>query len=143
MKNFTTIFLIVLLALFFNCDKDNPTSSKTDQNNTNTQLTSADREKFIGNWAGTYECTSFPGDTLIINAGSGDLDFLIALHAFSGVEPDFINGELTQVNVITIPEQIIAYFEGSGEITYNTNGTLSLAQMGFGLTCRGSNYVKY
>ena len=121
----------ILTLLIFACSKDdNPVAPS-----------STDIEKFIGTWAGTYECSSFPGDTLIINKGTGDLDLLIALHVHSGIDPEFINGELTKVNVITIPEQIIAGFEGSGEITYSSQ-TLSLVQRGFGLTCNGSNYVK-
>ena len=36
---------------------------------------SMDRDKFIGNWVGTYECSSSPADTMFIAPGSGALDF--------------------------------------------------------------------
>jgi hypothetical protein len=104
---------------------------------------SSDTEKFLGNWAGTYQCTNFPGDTLTIAKGSGDLDFLITLHAYTdALTPEVVDGELTDVNVITIPEQTIGGFPGHGTITY-ANNALSLSQTGLGITCRGSNYVKY
>ncbi len=78
---------------------------------------------------------------MVIAEGSGDLDVKITLHA-QAYNADVLDGELTEVNVITIPEQTIGFFPGSGEITFSNN-TLSLVQRGFGLTCRGSNYVKY
>ncbi len=102
---------------------------------------SMDRDKFIGNWAGTYECSSSPPDTMFIANGSGDLDFRITLHAHIAFA-DVVTAELTGPNTITIPEQTIGFFPGSGEITFSNN-RLSLVQRGLGLTCRGSDYVKY
>ena len=102
---------------------------------------SMDRDKFIGNWAGTYECSSSPADTMFIAPGSGALDFSITLHA-EVFDPDVVTAELTGPNTITIPEQTIGFFPGSGEITFSNN-RLSLVQKGLGLTCRGSDYVKY
>ncbi len=104
--------------------------------------TAADRTKFVGNWAGTYEC-SFPdpADTMFIATGLGGLGMSITLHAHLSL-PDVVTGELTDVNVITIPEQTIGGFPGSGEITF-ANNVLSLVQRGFGVTCNGSNYVEY
>jgi hypothetical protein len=132
------ICLIILsIVVLFACSKDdNPLSQP--------EPASPDREKFIGEWAGTYECTSFSGDTIIINKGTGDLDVLVSLHVFSFIDSadlEFNSGNLTGINVITIPEQKIAGFDGSAEIKYSSN-TLSLVQRGFGLTCNGSNYIK-
>ena len=103
--------------------------------------TAADRQKFVGNWAGTYECSNVPPDTMFIALGSGDLGMSITLHA-QFPNADVVTGDLTDVNVITIPEQTIGGFPGSGEITF-ANNMLSLVQRGFGITCNGSNYVKY
>ena len=82
-----------------------------------------------------------PADTMFIAPGSGALDFSITLHA-EVFDPDVVTGELTGPNVITIPEQTIGFFPGSGEITFSNN-RLSLVQRGLGLTCRGSDYIKY
>ena len=69
---------------------------------------SMDRDKFIGNWAGTYECSSSPPDTMFIANGSGDLDFRITLHAHIAFA-DVVTAELTGPNTITIPEQTIGF----------------------------------
>lgn len=103
--------------------------------------TAADRQKFVGNWAGMYVCGAPPADTMFIALGSGDLGMSITLHA-QVTNPDVVTGSLTDVNIITIPEQTIGGFPGSGEIAF-ANNRLSLAQRGFGITCTGSNYVKY
>lgn len=135
MKNLTSIcFALFTGAILFGAcgSDDGPTGPS-----------STDRDKFIGNWAGTYQCTNLPGDTLIIAFGTGDLGFNIILHAHTGFpNPEIVTGELTDGNVITIPEQTIAFFPGSGEITFS-NDRLSLVQRGLGITCTGSNYVKY
>lgn len=133
MKKLTSICLALLsgAVLFGACSgDDNPAGPSA-----------ADRDKFVGNWAGTYECGFPPADTMIIVKGSGDLDFSITLHS-QIFNADVVTGELTDVNVLTIPEQTMGGFPGSGEITYSNN-VLSLTQRGFGITCRGSNYVKY
>ncbi len=125
---------VLLTMLIFACGKDNEPVGASGPS-------SADRDKFIGNWAGTYECTNSPPDTMFITKGSGDLDFRITLHAHV-FNADVVSGELTDENVITMPEQTIGGFPGSGEITFSNN-RLSLVQRGFGLICRGSNYVKF
>jgi hypothetical protein len=123
----------LLLGLTFACGSDDSPAGPS----------SMDRDKFVGNWAGTYQCTNLPGDTLTIALGTGDLGFNIILHARTGdPNPEIVTGELTNVNVITIPEQTIGSFPGSGKITYSNN-MLALSQTGLGITCRGSNYVKY
>ena len=105
-----------------------------------TDLSSTDMDKFLGSWVGSYDCGS-PADTMIIARGSGELGFGIALHA-QITTADVVTGELTDVNVITIPEQTIGGFAGSGEIRFSNN-MLSLTQEGLGFTCTGSNYVKF
>ena len=124
-----SIFLII-------CACDNDPSSSTDD-----QPQSEDREKFIGNWAGTYECASSPADTMIIWLGSGLLDFSIAIHAQVWIA-DTIYGELTKDNQITAPEQTMGGFPGTARITYS-DGKLSFSQTGLGITCNGSNYTKF
>ena len=125
-----TLAAVLFTAFMFACGSDDSPTGPS----------SMDRDKFIGNWAGTYECGSPPADTMFIAKGSGDLDFRITLHA-QVFNADVVDGELTDVNIITIPEQTIGGFPGSGTITYSNN-TLSLRQTGFGITCRG-DYVKY
>ncbi len=123
----------LLLSLTFACGGDDSPAGPS----------SMDRDKFIGNWAGTYQCTNLPGDTLTIAFGTGDLGFNIILHASTGdPNPEIVTGELTGVSVITIPEQTIGGFPGSGEITYSNN-MLLLSQKGFGITCNGTNYLKF
>ena len=106
---------VLLTVLIFACGSDDSPTGPS----------STDREKFVGNWAGTYECASSPADTMFIAKGSGDLDFRITLHtSVAAVFVDVVDGELTDVNIITIPEQTIGFFPGSGEITFSNN-TLS------------------
>lgn len=129
--------ILLIIAILVSCkskDLVNPSPEK---------LTSSDREKFIGNWAGTYECTNSPGDTLIISAGNSELDFGIILHASTfNPYPVIVSGELTGQNTITVPEQTIGGFPGSATITYSNN-VLSLTQNGLGITCQGTYSVKY
>ena len=101
------------------------------------------REKFIGNWAGTYDCqTRPPADTMFIAKGSGDLDFRITTHATQAAPfVAVVVGRLTDVNIITISEST-GFFFFSGQITFSNN-TLSLVERAAFFTCRGSNYVKY
>ena len=107
-------------------------------------LSSDDREKFIGNWVGSYGCESVGveavPDTMVVARGSGDLDFVITLHA-DFLNPDTVDGKLTDINVITIPVQSMGGVPGTGKITYSNN-TLTLTQMAFGITCEGTDYVK-
>ncbi len=102
---------------------------------------SMDRDKFIGSWAGSYDCGS-PADTMFVAVGSGTLGFSITLHAQAIPNADVVTGELTETNVITIPEQTIGGFPGSGDITFSNN-MLTLIQRGFGITCTGTGYVKF
>ena len=102
---------------------------------------SMDRDKFIGDWAGSYNCGS-PADTMLVAVGSGTLGFSITLHAQAIPNADVVTGELTETNVITIPEQTIGGFPGSGDITFSNN-MLTLIQRGFGITCTGTGYVKF
>ena len=91
MKIPKTIYLLLIMAvsLFCACDRDNPASSSSEND-----PTSADREKFIGNWAGSYGCPAIgvPAvpDTMIIAFGSGDLGFSITIHAHA-FNPDTVN----------------------------------------------------
>ncbi len=103
---------------------------------------SMDRDKFIGDWAGSYNCGSPPADTMLVAVGSGTLGFSITLHAQAIPNADVVTGELTETNVITIPEQTIGGFPGSGDITFSNN-MLTLKQRGFGITCTGTGYVKF
>jgi len=129
--------ILLTLAMMFACKNEDPASPSSEE------VTSADRDKFIGNWAGTYQCSGFPGDTLIIFAGMNDLDFDIILHAFTNsFNQDTVFGELTGQNTITVPEQTIGGFPGSATITYSS-GVLSLTQRGLGLTCQGTYSVKF
>ena len=142
MKIPKTIYLLLIMAvsLFCACDKDNPASSSSENDPTST-----DREKFIGNWAGSYGCPTIgvlaTPDTLIITNGTGDLGFSITIHSHS-FNPDTVNGELTDKNFITIPEQNMGGFPGTAEITFSNN-MLEYSQTGFGITCGGADYVKY
>lgn len=116
-------------------------SDSTDNDEKN--FVSSDRDKFVGNWAGTYECTTLPGDTMIISLGESDFGFDISLHVTRyAFEPVNVTGELTGVNEITIPDQVIGHFTGNGLIEYS-NGTLHLTQSGLGITCHGTYTVKF
>ena len=107
-------------------------------------LSSDDRGKFIGNWVGSYRCESIRvepvTDTVVIARGSGDLDFVITLHA-DFLNPDIANGKLTDIDVITVPAQNMGGAPGTARITYSNN-MLTLTQAGFGITCEGIDYVK-
>lgn len=138
MYHINLFFAILLtLAMMFACKNEDPASPASEE------ITSADRDKFIGNWAGTYQCTNLPGDTLIISAGNSELAFDIILHARTGdPNPENVSGELTAQNTIIVPEQTIGGFPGSATITYSS-GVLSLTQQGLGITCQGIYSVKF
>ena len=78
---------------------------------------------------------------MIIAIGTADLKFSITIHSHS-FNPDTVNGELTDKNFITIPEQNMGGFPGTAEITF-LNNMLEYSQTGFGITCGGADYVKY
>ena len=125
----TVIFILVLNT----CE-----DSKNDDDD---QLQSEDREKFVGNWAGTYECGVSVPDTMFIWLGASELDFNIVIHAHA-MNPDTVSGELSTLNVITVPEQSMGGYPGTAKVTYS-NGNLSYSQTGFGMTCGGTNYTKF
>lgn len=108
-------------------------------------LSASDRTKFIGDWSGMYGCESIGvepmADTMSISPGAGDLDFVITLHA-SMANPATVDGTLTDVNVITVPEQEMGGAPCTAEITYS-DGMLTLSQSGLGeITCEGEDYTK-
>jgi len=107
-----------------------------------TQPTSADRDKFVGTWAGSYRC---PGgaplpDTLVVNLGGGALDFSIIIHV-GFANPDTVSGDLTEPNLIRIPQQSMGGAPGTAQIT-SAGALLSYSQTGFGITCGGTNYAR-
>lgn len=129
--------ILLTLAMMFACKNEDPVNPSSEE------ITSADRDKFIGNWAGTYQCTNLPGDTLIISAGNSELAFDIILHARTGEpNPEIVSGELTAQNTITVPEQTIGGFPGSATLTYSNNA-ISLTQNGLGITCQGTYSIRY
>ena len=131
MKATLTVALLVLLE---SCSK--PSS------NGPTGPTSADRANFVGTWAGSYSC---PGgapnpDTLVIRLGSGALDLSIIIHVES-LAPDTVSGELTEPNLISVPQQSMGGFPGTAKITY-LGPLLAYSQTGLGITCGGTNYAR-
>lgn len=125
-----SILALALLMVGISCSK-----SSSDN-----EPTSADRDKFVGTWAGTYSCSGgIPvSDTLVISLGSGALDFTITIHV-EALNPDTVSGELTEPNLINVPEQLLGGFPGTAQIT--TQGDLlSFHQTGAGLTCGGTDY---
>ncbi len=133
MKNHI-IFIFSIFLIIYACD-NNPSSSKDEQ------PISEDRTKFVGGWAGTYECGVSVPDTMFIWLGAGELDFDIVIHAHA-MNPDTVSGELSTLNVITVPEQSMGGYPGTANVTYS-NGNLSYSQTGFGITCGGTNYTKF
>lgn len=108
--------------------------------NGSTEPTSADRNKFVGTWAGTYSC---PGgapasDTLAIDFGGGALDFSIIIH-LGFANPDTVSGELMNPNLITVPQQSMGGAPGTAQFTYQ-GAQLAYSQSGFGITCGGTDY---
>jgi hypothetical protein len=103
---------------------------------------SADRDKFVGTWAGSYGC--FAGastaDTLVIRLGAGALDFSITIHSGFG-NPDTVTGELTGPNQISVPEQSMGGAPGTAKIT-SKGDLLEFSQTGLGVTCGGKDYAR-
>ena len=136
-RNFNLAAMLLLgSVLLVSCSDKAPTASA--------RPTSSDRDKFVGRWAGSYVCPgiSLPAvaDTLIIALGPGALDFRITLHVGT-FNPDVVTGELSAPDVINVPEQTMGGAPGTARITY-TNGRLTYAQSGLGITCGGSDYLK-
>ena len=127
-------FIIAFVILEFSC------KSSVTSGDESPKLTSADRTKFVGTWAGSYSCLGGTptADTLIIRLGNGALDFSIIIHAMF-VNPDTVSGALTGLNVISVPEQTMGGFPGTAQITLQ-DSLLAYSQSGFGITCGGPNY---
>jgi hypothetical protein len=104
--------------------------------------TSADRDKFVGTWNGNYSCefTDKFADTMIVEAGSGDLDVLITIHV-SFANPDKVNGTLSSATVVDVPEQSMGGATGTAKLTLNGD-TLEFTAGGLGITCGGTDYEK-
>jgi hypothetical protein len=137
MKRTLAVALLVVLA---SCSSPGPTSSGPA--GASTGPVSADRDKFVGTWAGSYSCgLGTPvHDTLVIALGGGALDFSITIHSTSA-NPDTVSGELTAPNQIKVPQQSMGGSPGTAEIT-SRGALLAYSQTGFGTTCGGDNYAK-
>jgi len=117
-------------------------ASCDDDGSTEPTPTSADRDKFVGTWAGTYRCPGgnpFP-DTLVVSLGGGALDFSIIIHV-GFANPDTVSGDLTEPNLITVPEQSMGWASGTARIT-SQGALLAYSQTGFGITCGGTDYAR-
>lgn len=107
-----------------------------------TEPTSADRDKFVGTWAGSYSCPGgnpFP-DTLVVSLGGGALDFSIIIH-MGFANPDTVSGDLTEPNLIRVPQQSMGGAPGTARITSQST-LLAYSQTGFGITCGGTDYAR-
>lgn len=106
-------------------------------------LASADRDKFVGTWTGSYGCAGLGtpvSDKLTIAIGSGDLDFSITIHA-TYANPDTVSGNLTGPNQISVPEQSMGGAPGTAKITLQ-GAVLEYSQTGLGVTCGGKDYAR-
>lgn len=104
--------------------------------------TSGDRAKFVGTWAGSYTC---PGgaptsDTLAISLGGSPLGFDIIIHV-EAANPDTVFGELTEPNLIRVPQQSMGGAPGTAQIR-SQGALVTYSQTGFGITCGGADYAK-
>jgi len=107
-----------------------------------TEPTSTDRDKFVGTWAGSYGCpgnTPVP-DTLVVGLGGGALDFSIIIH-MGFLNPDTVSGDLTEPNLISVPQQSMGGAPGTARITLK-GALLAYSQTGFGITCGGTDYAR-
>jgi hypothetical protein len=104
--------------------------------------TSADRDKFVGTWNGNYKCdfTDAFADTMIVEAGSGDLDLRITIHK-NFANPDTVNGTLTSATVVDVPEQSMGGATGTAKLKLNGE-TMEFTAGGLGITCGGTDYKK-
>jgi hypothetical protein len=112
------------------------------EGNGSTEPTSADRDKFVGTWAGSYRCPGgepFP-DTLVVSLGGGALDFSIIIH-MGFANPDTVSGDLTEPNLIRVPQQSMGGAPGTARIT-SQGDLLAYSQTGFGITCGGTDYAR-
>jgi hypothetical protein len=102
---------------------------------------SADRDKFVGTWTGTYGCVGVSiKDTLTISRGSGERDLSIKIHATTS-NSDTVSGELTGPNEVKVSEQSMGGAPGTAEITLQGE-KLTYRQTGLGITCSGTDYAR-
>ena len=129
-----TTLAVALFILFISCSESN--SDKP------TGPSSADRTKFVGTWAGSYSCLGGDPtpDTLVISLGGGALDLSIIIHV-GFFNPDTVTGELTEPNLIKVPEQSMGGVLGTAQIK-SQGALLTYSQTGFGITCGGTNYTR-
>jgi hypothetical protein len=127
-----TNLVFALFLLFISCSKSDSDDSD--------QPTSADMDKFVGTWAGSYNCPGSDAtlDTLIISLGNNEFELSIIIHA-GYFNPDNVSGELTEPNLIIVSEQSMGGALGTAEITLQ-GAQLTYYQTGFGITCGGTNY---
>jgi hypothetical protein len=123
------------------CGRDSEGSSPTRETaELATPLSPGDKDKFLGDWEGFYECesvgTGSTPDAMVIEPGSRELDVTITLHS-TWINPPTVEGRLTDPNTVTVPEQMISGALGTAVITYS-DGTLTLEQSGLGITCEGT-----
>jgi len=128
------LFLLILLSLFAACGNQKPKGVTT-------TLSSSDRTKFLGRWAGNYTCPRMAAhpDTLIIAPGNGELDFSLTIHA-GIMNPDLVTGHLTGRKEIMVTDQQLGGAPGSARISMRGD-TLRFEQSGFDVTCSGDDYV--
>jgi hypothetical protein len=136
MKKVFAAALVAMLIAVAACGGSSSTGS------TGSSVTSADRDKFVGTWTGHYGCAvgATIEDTLIIKAGSGDLDLSIKIHTTTA-NPDTVSGTLTSATEVNVPEQSMGGATGTAKITLKGD-TLEFQATGMGITCGGTDYKK-
>jgi hypothetical protein len=104
--------------------------------------TSADRDKFVGTWAGNYGCAGIApiADKMTIQAGSGDLGLSIIIHV-DFKNPDTVTGTLTSATEVNVPEQSMGGANGTAKLVLNGD-KLDFSATGLGITCGGSDYTR-
>jgi len=138
MKKALVATLVAMLVVVAACGGSSSTGSTG-----GSSLGSADRDKFVGTWTGHYGCPDMGvtiEDKMIVEAGSGDLDLKIKIHA-AAANPDTVNGTLTSATEVNIPEQSMGGGSGTAKITLKGD-TLEFQATGLGITCGGTDYKK-
>jgi hypothetical protein len=136
-KVLAAVTLVAMLIAVAACGGSSSTGS------TGSSITSADRDKFVGTWSGHYGCADLGvtiEDTLIITAGSGDLDLSIRIHT-TAANPDTVSGTLTSATEANVPEQSMGGGTGTAKLTLRGD-TLEFQATGLGITCGGTDYKK-
>lgn len=138
-KLFAAVTLAAMLIVVAACGGSSSTGSSSAAAS---GRTSADRDKFVGTWVGHYGCASGATieDTLIITAGSGDLDLSIRIHA-TAANPDTVSGTLTSATEVNVPEQSMGGATGTATISLQGD-RLAFQASGLGMTCGGTDYQK-